>query len=197
MATPPANHLTTISPRARSLISTLKLAYLPHESGYIGLLGTSPHTVTTTLGAKLAAQSYNYYMLTSTLNMNYLHWLEPDDTHILIEGGPVEYFIFYPDGKAERIVLGRDMEKGENLVVSVPGGCWKGLRLCSGVEMALMANVLSPEFTVERVRIGFRDAREMDEWVGRYQGKQEWATGEFLRGLVGPNCGRDAGGQER
>jgi hypothetical protein len=27
-----------------------------------------------------------------------LHWLEPDDTHILVEGGPVDYFIFHRRG---------------------------------------------------------------------------------------------------
>jgi len=52
-------------------------------------------------GRALAAyQSQNYYMLTRDLPINYLHWLAPDDTHILIEGGPVDYFIFHPDGLA-------------------------------------------------------------------------------------------------
>lgn len=182
MAIPPPSHLDTLFPRALILITTLSLSYLPHESGYIGLLGTSPHRVITSSGSRLAAQSHNYYMLTKALDVNYLHWLASDDVHILIEGGPVEYFIFHPDGKAERVVLGRDFERGETAVVSVPGGCWKGLRLGEGVEYALMANVLAPEFAVERVRIG-----EGKEWVGRYAGKAEWATEGFLRGLIGPN----------
>ena len=182
MATPPAFHLVNISPRARSLISTLNLSYLPHESGYIGLLGASPHTVTTSSGIKLAAQSHNYYMLTSVLDINYLHWLESDDVHVLVEGGPVEYFVFYPDDRVERKVLGRDFEKGQTAVVAVPGGCWKALRLCEGVDFALMANVLCPEFTVDRVRIGAGA-----DWLERYQGKADWATEEFLRQLIEPN----------
>jgi predicted cupin superfamily sugar epimerase len=175
MTNPPPDHLSTISPRALSLIHSLSLTYLPHESGYIGLLGTLPPTPPTT-------QSQNYYLLTSALPVNYLHHLAPSDTHILIEGGPVSYFIFHPDGHCEKIILGRDFEAGQTAVVAVPGGCWKGLMLEEGAEYALMANVLVPGFTVEGVRIG-----EGEEWVKRYEGKAEWATEGFLRGLVGPN----------
>jgi predicted cupin superfamily sugar epimerase len=182
MATPPPSHIVNISPRARSLISSLRLSYLTHESGYIGILGASPQTVTTSSGILLAAQSHNYYMLTSVLDVNHLHWLESDDVHVLVEGGPVEYFVFYPDDRVERKVLGRDFEKGQTAVVAVPGGCWKSLRLCEGVDFALMANVLCPEFRVDRVRIG-----EGAEWLKRYQGKADWATEEFLRQLIGPN----------
>ena len=182
MATPSPSHLINLSPRARALITTLNLSYLPHESGYIGLLGTSPHTITSSSGLPIAAQSHNYYMLTNVLDVNYLHWLESDDVHVLVEGGPVEYFVFYPDERVERKVLGREFEKGETAVVAVPGGCWKGLRLCEGVDFALMANVLCPEFTVDRVRIG-----EGSEWLKRYQGKADWATEEFLKNLIGPS----------
>ena len=190
MATPPPNRLSTISARALHLVNTLNLEYLPYESGYVGLLGSSALRITTTPGSNLAAQSHNYYMLTSALPINYLHWLEPDDTHILIEGGPVEYYIFHPATdsslpKAERIVLGRDFEKGQTAIISVPGGCWKALRLCEGVDFALMGNVLSPEFTGDRVKIGFWNEEERKEWKGRYAGREEWVTEETLEELVG------------
>lgn len=68
-------------------------------------------------------------MLTHDLPVNYLHWLAPDDTHILIEGGPVEYFMFHPDGRAEKVTVGLDFPAGQRPVVAVPGGCWKALRL--------------------------------------------------------------------
>jgi predicted cupin superfamily sugar epimerase len=57
-------------------------------------------------GHTLKVQSQVYYMLTRDRPINYLHWLASDDTHILIEGGPVDYFIFHPDGHAEKMVLG-------------------------------------------------------------------------------------------
>jgi predicted cupin superfamily sugar epimerase len=167
--------------RARELIRTLRLGVLPRESGYLGIIGRSGQTVTVD-GRTLAVQSQNYYMLTRDRPINYLHWLAPDDTHILIEGGPVDYFIFHPDGRAEKVTLGLDLDAGERPVVVVPGGCWKALRLHDGVGYALMANTLSPEFTSDRVKIGAGA-----DWVERYTSSAPWATPKALRELIGPN----------
>ena len=167
--------------RARELITVLQLHVLPGESGYLGLIGQSEQTVPID-GRPLAIQSQVYYMLTRERPINYLHWLAPDDTHILIEGGPVDYYIFHPDGHVEKITLGRDVAAGQRPVVAVPGGCWKALRLHAGASYALMANALSPEFTPDRVRIG-----EGADWVKRFSGKAPWATPETLRALIGPN----------
>jgi uncharacterized protein len=167
--------------RARELIRTLKLSVLPKESGYLGIIGVSAQTVNVD-GRTLAVQSQNYYMLTRDRPINYLHWLAPDDTHILIEGGPVDYFIFHPDGRAEKVMLGLDLAAGQRPVVAVPGGCWKALRLHEGVSYALMANTLSPEFTADRVKIGAGA-----EWMKRYAGSLSWATPKALREMIGPN----------
>jgi uncharacterized protein len=167
--------------RARELIRELKLQVLPKESGYLGLIGESVQMVTVD-GKKLAVQSQVYYMLTRDRPINYLHWLAPDDTHILIEGGPVDYYIFHPDGRAEIVTLGRDLAAGQRPLVAVPGGCWKALRLHKGANYALMANALSPEFTPDRVKIGAGA-----DWVKRYEGAAPWATEENLRALIGPN----------
>lgn len=167
--------------RAKELIRRLNLQGLPKESGYLGIVGRSAQIVTVD-GQQLAVQSQNYYMLTRERPINYLHWLAPDDTHILIEGGPVDYFIFHPDGRAEKIALGMDLAAGQRPMVAVPGGCWKALRLRDGVGYALMANALSPEFTPDRVKIGAGA-----DWVKRYSGSASWATPKILRELIGPN----------
>jgi predicted cupin superfamily sugar epimerase len=167
--------------RAHELIHALKLNALPRESGYLGIIGRSAQTVTIN-GRALAVQSQNYYMLTRERPINYLHWLESDDTHILIEGGPVDYFIFHPDGRSEKVTLGMDLATGERPVVAVPGGCWKALRLRDGAGYALMANTLSPEFTPDRVRIGAGA-----DWIKRYANSAPWATPETLRAFIGPN----------
>jgi len=167
--------------RARELIAVLHLSVLPKESGYLGLIGESAQKVNVD-GRALAVQSQVYYMLSRDRPVNYLHWLAPDDTHILIEGGPVDYFIFHPDGRVEKVVLGRDVTHGERPLIAVPGGCWKALRLHDGVRYALMANALSPEFTPDRVHIGAGPA-----WIKRFQNKAPWATPHVLRDLIGPN----------
>ena len=167
--------------RAHELIESMHLQVLPKESGYLGIIGVSAQRVPVA-GRELAVQSQNYYMLTEDRPINYLHRLVPDDTHILIEGGPVDYYIFYPDGRAEVVTLGMDLSKGERPVVAVPGGCWKALKLRKGAKYALMANALSPEFTPDRVKIG-----EGAEWVKRFTGSASWATPEMLKELIGPN----------
>lgn len=166
--------------RAAQLIRELKLTVLPKESGYLGIIGVSAQKVTVH-GRELAVQSQNYYMLTRERPINYLHWLEPDDTHILIEGGPVDYFIFCK-GHAEKITLGMDLAAGQRPIVAVPGGCWKALKLHDGAGYALMANTLSPEFTPDRVKIGAGA-----DWVKQYAGTTPWATPQFLREMIGPN----------
>jgi len=167
--------------RARELIEQLHLTVLPKESGYLGIIGVSAQRVTVD-GRALAVQSRNYYMLNRERPINYLHRLVPDDTHILIEGGPVDYFIFHPDGHAEKVTLGLDLATGERPVVAVPGGCWKALRLRPGASYALMANTLSPEFTPDRVKIG-----EGPAWVKRFTNSAPWATPQALREFIGPN----------
>jgi len=167
--------------RAKELIRELQMHVLPKESGYLGLIGESAQKVSVA-GHSLAVQSQVYYMLTRDRPINYLHWLAPDDTHILIEGGPVDYFIFCPGRKVKKVILGRDMSAGQRPLVAVPGGCWKALKLHRGVAYALMANALSPEFTPDRVKIG-----EGPEWVEKYAGSAAWATPAFLRELIGPN----------
>jgi predicted cupin superfamily sugar epimerase len=173
--------------RAQELIDVLKLSVLPKESGYLGIIGESAQRVMVN-GRSLAVESQNYYMLTRDLPVNYLHYLESDDTRILIEGGPVDYFVFHSDGRAEKFTLGMNLAAGERPVIAVPAGSWKALRLHKGASYALMANALSPEFTPDRVKIGAGAG-----WVRRFTGWASWATPEMLRDLIGPNWlgGRD------
>jgi predicted cupin superfamily sugar epimerase len=174
-------HAAPPGDRAHDIIRILNLKPLPRESGYLGIIGVSAQKVTVD-GHKLAVQSQNYYMLTRDKPINYLHWLADDDTHILVEGGPVDYFIFHPDGRAEQVTLGLDLVAGQRPVTAVPGNCWKALRLRPGAAYALMVNTLSPEFTTDRVKIGAGP-----DFIRRYAGKAPWATDDTLRAFIGPN----------
>lgn len=167
--------------RAAELIRALKMEPLEGESGYFAVIGRSNLRVSSA-GQTLAAQSSIYYLLTQEKPLNYLHWLVSDDTHVLIEGGPVDYFLFHADGHAEKVTLGRDFAAGERLVINVPGDCWKSVRLVKGATHALMANVLSPEWAPDRVKIGAGQA-----FIQQYQSTAPWATAAFLRELIGPN----------
>jgi uncharacterized protein len=163
-------------------IRGLGLELLEGESGRFAVIGASAQKVRDEAGRELPAQSQIYYFLDRELPINFLHWLAPDDTHVLIEGGPVDYFVFHADGRAERIRLGKNLAAGERPVVTVPGGSWKALVLVEGAAFALMANALSPAWTKDRVKIGAGA-----EFVRRYSGSADWATEEKLRELIGPN----------
>ena len=56
---------------------------------------------------------------------------QPDDTHILIEGGPVDYFIFHPDGHAEKITLGMNLAGRGTAGGSGAGGVLEGAASCT------------------------------------------------------------------
>ena len=67
-------------------------------------------------------------------------------------------------------------------MLSVPAGDWKALRLAPEADYALIANILTPEWTADRVAIGAGDA-----FLSRYRDAAPWATEPFLRELIGPN----------
>jgi len=110
--------------RAKEILRELHLTALPKESGYLGLIGTSAIKANFE-GKQLAVQSQVYYMLTEELPINYLHWLAPDDTHVLVEGGPVDYYMFHPDGKVELQTLGMDLEQGQRRQTGSGGGVFQ------------------------------------------------------------------------
>jgi predicted cupin superfamily sugar epimerase len=155
----------------------LGLRPLEGESGYFVEIGRSALTVTQT-GRSLAAQSRILYMLTRERPVNFVHWLASDDTHVLLEGGPVDYFIFDPDGRASK---GTVVEDAIRRVITVPAGSGKALRLCPDARYALLVNVLSPEWTKDRMRLG-----NSPDCLDPYVGRAPWATPSFLRELIGP-----------
>ncbi len=163
--------------RAAELIRALDLHVLPGESGYLGLVGQSREVA---VGGR-PPQSQVYYMLTAARNINFMHHLHIDDTHVLIEGGPVSYYVFDPDTEQVRVhVLSKPLEGG-SAIVAVPAGCWKALRLHDGASHALMASILSPAFAPELVTIGV-DEEWIETWTRR---STDVVAPSLLRELAG------------
>jgi hypothetical protein len=163
--------------RARELIDALGLRPLEGEAGFFVEIDRSALTVTQD-GRPLAAQSRIFYLLTREQSVNFVHWLASDDTHVLLEGGPVDYFVFASDGSVSR---GTVEEDANRRVFSVPAGSGKALRLHPAADYALLVNVLSPEWTEDRVRLG-----SSPDCLDRYVGRAPWATSAFLRELISP-----------
>ncbi|MFC6645780.1 cupin domain-containing protein [Granulicella cerasi] len=167
--------------RAEQIIQALDLRPQTREGGLRGVIGrTMPETLID--GKAMAVQSRNYDMLTSALPIRYLHRLESEETHILVEGGPVEVFVICPSGRTERDVMGRDYGPVEDAVVPVPAGCWQAAKLLPGAEFALMVSTQAPEWRSDHLHIGAGP-----EWIRHHERKGTWATPELLRELIGPN----------
>ena len=160
---------------------SLGLEYLDHESGLFAVESQSAIQVQSDLGVSPASNSI-YYALTKEHPQNHLHWLQPDDHHILIQGGPADYFLFYPDGSVDKKTLGMDLERQQRPIVVAPGGCGKAIRLHPEAENMLVGSVVTPAWTPDRVTFGGGQ-----EFIDRYAGNADWATPEFLKELVGPN----------
>ncbi len=161
----------------------LGLTFLPEESGLYSHIGRSRIMVTEAGNDRpLAANNSIYYLLTPRYPVDYLHWLPSDDTHILCQGGPVDYYTFGPDGEINHQVLGSDIKSGQQFVILIHGNSWKALKLHPDCPYALMATVVTPEWTPDRIKIGAGKA-----FLDQYTGRADWATEEFLRELIGPN----------
>jgi predicted cupin superfamily sugar epimerase len=148
---------------AQEWIDALGLEPLPGESGWWAPASVSEATVRSG-DHELPAYSAIHYLLDAQRPVNVWHRLEPDDTHVLVDGGPVEYVILTEGRPPRRVVLGRDVTAGQTPVVTAPAGSWKGLRLLDPSGFALMTTVVTPAWTEDRVRIGLPEA-EAARWA--------------------------------
>ena len=163
------------------LIEQLELTHMDHESGLFVVENTSTIEIEAKDG-KSPASNCIYYALTKEHPQNHLHWLMPDDHHILIAGGPADYYLFHPDGKIAMHTLGLDLTRGQKPIIVSSGGCHKAVRLHSESDFMLVGSVVTPAWNPDRVKIGAGQA-----FLDKFSGKADWATPEFLRELIGPN----------
>jgi hypothetical protein len=176
--------------RAQELVEELGLKPLNLEAGLFTVERVSDLPVTAGDGASPASNAI-YLMLTRDVPQNYIQWLYSDDYQVLIEGGPADYYLFYPDGSSDKIRMGRDVAAGERPLVPAPAGSAKAIVLAPEAEYLLVGSILSPAWSPARARIGIDDA-----FVERYAGTSDWATPDFLAFLAGPNTVHVAGGSE-
>ena len=66
------------------------------------------------------------------------------------------YLIVHPDGRLERIMLGADLEKGQQLQLLVRGDCWKASELEEG-GFGLISEAVAPGFVYEDMELATKD----------------------------------------
>ncbi|HEY4358002.1 MAG TPA: cupin domain-containing protein [Acidobacteriaceae bacterium] len=92
-----------------------------------------------------------YYLLEPG-TFSEMHCLASDEIFHHYMGGAVEMLQLLPDGRSQRILIGKDLAAGERPQVTVPRGVWQGSRLLLQDGWALLGCTVSPGFEFEDYR---------------------------------------------
>jgi predicted cupin superfamily sugar epimerase len=131
-----------------------KLSLEPHiEGGYFS------RTYSSNIEARLSSDSKSrrlmssiFYMLTDDSPIGHLHKNKSDIVHYFHAGSPLTYFIVSVDGQLDTKALGPDLDRGQQLQLTVPGGCWKATLLEAG-EFGLISEAVAPGFEYEDMEL--------------------------------------------
>ncbi|ROS05550.1 hypothetical protein EDC56_1085 [Sinobacterium caligoides] len=129
----------------QAVINHLKLQRHPLEGGYFRRTYESEQDVSCIVGTRKLLTSI-YYMLTDDSPIGFLHKNISDIMHYYHKGEAIKYTLVSPDGNLSEVVLGPEIENGQQLQLLVPGGYWKASSLCSG-EFSLISEAVSPGFS--------------------------------------------------
>lgn len=143
---------------AEKLIEKLNLAP-HHEGGYFRRTYTAKMDVSITRDREKASEidpssglsrpimTSIFYLLTSDRPTVYLHFNRSDIIHYYHLGSPVEYIVIHQNGDIERVTLGPNIFSGEQLQVTVEGGCWKCATITNKREgFSLISEAVAPGF---------------------------------------------------
>ena len=102
-----------------------------------------------------------YYMLTDDSPIGYFHRNQSDIIHYWHRGSSLQYFLISPQGEYSRFILGPNLNEGEQLQATVPGGYWKATELIQG-EYGLLSEAVSPGFDYEDMVLATKTQMQSD-----------------------------------
>jgi len=133
-----------------------KLDLKPHpEGGFFREIYRSPSTIPGSKPSRVFSTGIYYMLVPGAVSK--MHRLSADEMFHFYLGDPVTWVLLSPDGKTQKVVLGRGLEKGEQLQLLIPGGTWFGGYLNEGGAYALMGTTVAPGFEFEDFVLGQRD----------------------------------------
>jgi len=119
------------------------------EGGYYRQTFETSSTVTTAVGERPLLNTI-YYLLTTGSPVGHLHRNRSDITHLHHHGGPASYLVVSPAGELREVVLGPDLDAGQVVSFTAPGGWWKTSHvLAPGATDCLISEVVAPGFRYE------------------------------------------------
>ena len=84
------------------------------------------------------------------------HRIQSDETWHFYVGSTLELHVLSKDGSLNTYLLGRDLEKGEHLQVTIPQNCWFGARVKNPESFALLGCTVAPGFHFDDFELGDR-----------------------------------------
>ena len=96
-----------------------------------------------------------YYMLTDDSPIDVFHTKHSDGIQFYQLGEPLTYHLIHPDGRYEKVVLGPDIARGQQLQLAVQGGTWKAAELESGA-FGLVSEAVAPGWEMEDMILASR-----------------------------------------
>lgn len=136
--------------RADELIERLGLQPHPREGGFFRETYRSEESLASEsidaryFGPRSISTAIYYLLKPGTFSA--LHRLKSDEVFHFYLGGPVRMLQLFPDGRGETIVLGPDLEAGQQLQVTAPRNVWQGTLLEPGSDFALLGCTVAPGF---------------------------------------------------
>lgn len=135
---------------AEDLKRLLHLVPLAIEGGYYCESYRSPdvlqaEALPARYGGPRRACTAIYYLLTEN-TFSEMHRVASDEIFHFYLGDPVEMLQLWPDGSAQSLLIGAELEQSMRPQVVVPTGVWQGSRLAPGGKLALLGCTVSPGF---------------------------------------------------
>lgn len=136
------------------IISQLDLQPHPSEGGYFRRTYESAihcHPIPNSPEKDRRVMTSIFYLLTDDSPIGYLHQNRSDIVHYFHLGSPIHYLLVSPEGDLEEVVLGSDLNAGQQLQMTVPGGYWKTsyLHNPSANQFGLISEAVAPGFDEE------------------------------------------------
>jgi hypothetical protein len=125
----------------------LELEPLPVEGGYFRRTYESDLTINVERGKRHAGTAI-YFLLEAGI-FSEMHVLSSDELFHFYLGDPVEMLQLWPDGRSTVVIMGSDLQAGQQVQLLVPAGVWQGTRLVGDGQVALLGCSVVPGFEYE------------------------------------------------
>jgi uncharacterized protein len=139
---------------ADQVIQSLNLK--PHpEGGYYRETYRGPAFIPSSHPRRVYSTAIYYLLVPNSVSK--LHRIKADETFHFYLGDPVTWVLLEPQGNMRKVVLGKEIGRGQQLQLVIPAGTWFGGYLNEGGAYGLMGTTVAPGFEFEDFELGNRN----------------------------------------